>query len=244
MKLNFSYILATILVATLLPTQVFAAKGGKPPPEPVPAVDVDCNGCVDSIDIANGAVTTDELSPALQQQNSQLDARVTALENPVTEIGVDCRPLNLVSGADLRNCVLTGLQVTAGTDLSGANFSGADLRGAWMIEVILINADLSNTKLITARFDSADLTGANLENTDSAAVGTNPVNFTRAILTNANLTNANLTTADFDNADMSGANLTAANLINAQFINANLFNAILDDVITGNNRWWGATCIA
>jgi hypothetical protein len=58
----------------------------KPPTEPTPVIadDVICDGCVDSADISDGAVTSQKLSPSLQQQNSQLDARVTTLENQST----------------------------------------------------------------------------------------------------------------------------------------------------------------
>ena len=69
MKLNHPSILAALLVATLIPAQVFAAKPIKPPPPPVTAEDVVCDGCVNTIDIEDGAVTTNKLSTQLQQQN-------------------------------------------------------------------------------------------------------------------------------------------------------------------------------
>jgi hypothetical protein len=79
MKLNHSSILVTLLVATLLPAQVFAAKGGnKPPPGPVTAGDVVCddvNGCIDTSDIVDGAVTSEKLSPGLQDQLSGLSGK-------------------------------------------------------------------------------------------------------------------------------------------------------------------------
>ena len=48
MRFNHTSILATLLVATLLPAQVFAAKGGKPPPiqQPNHVMWVDANGVI------------------------------------------------------------------------------------------------------------------------------------------------------------------------------------------------------
>ena len=76
--------LLVLLLSAGISANVFA---GKPPPKPPkPAADIICNGCVGTTDIENGAVTTEKLSAALQQQNSQLDARVTALEDKVNTL--------------------------------------------------------------------------------------------------------------------------------------------------------------
>ncbi len=75
-------IIASLVVTTQFSTLAFAAKGGKPPPQPVVAEDVDCTGCVDTADIASGAVNTDKLSAEFLQLINQLEARVTALVNP------------------------------------------------------------------------------------------------------------------------------------------------------------------
>ena len=86
MKLNHPSILATLLVASLLPAQVFAAKPIKPPPEPPPPVtaeDVVCDGCVDTTDIADGAVSAEKLSAILQDRLNQIEAEV-ANNKPVS----------------------------------------------------------------------------------------------------------------------------------------------------------------
>lgn len=253
MKLNYSSILAVLLVATLLPAQVFAAKGGKPPPEPVPIIaeDVVCDdaaGCVDASDIVNGAVTTNKLSPALQQQINNLDARLTALGDSTPNLGADCRPLNLVPGADLRNCILTAIEINSNVDLTGANLSGADLRGASFLSVTLINADLTYSKLRDAQFNGSDLTGATLENADIGCKeracwggGIARADFRNTILTNANLRNTNLDSVDFGGANLQGADLTNANISRAQ-MGADLYQAIVTNVIAFRTVWQSATC--
>jgi hypothetical protein len=87
MKFNYSSIIATLIVGTLVSAQVFAAKGGnKPPPEPVTAGDVVCDdlgGCVDTSDIVDGAVTEQKLSTkvnTLLGTITGLEARLDALE--------------------------------------------------------------------------------------------------------------------------------------------------------------------
>jgi hypothetical protein len=55
---SIMFALAVMYVA-LATNSAWAAKGGKPPSEPVPVIaeDVVCDGCVDTGDIADGAVT-------------------------------------------------------------------------------------------------------------------------------------------------------------------------------------------
>jgi hypothetical protein len=84
MIFNSPLILVTLLAVILLPSQGFAKRPPKPPPEPVTAADVVCNGCVDTIDIADGAVTTVELSDGvndLLDAISQLQAQINQLQS-------------------------------------------------------------------------------------------------------------------------------------------------------------------
>ena len=74
MKSN--YVLLFFL-ATGITTNTFA---GKPPPKP--AADLVCDGCVETIDINDAAVTEEKLSTELQQQINEFEARIAALENP------------------------------------------------------------------------------------------------------------------------------------------------------------------
>lgn len=50
---SIMFALAVVYVA-LVSQSVFAAKGWNKPPEPVIAEDVDCIGCFDTVDIADG----------------------------------------------------------------------------------------------------------------------------------------------------------------------------------------------
>jgi hypothetical protein len=72
------------LLALLISGMVANAFAAKPPPKP--ASDLDCVECVDTADIANGAVTTEKLSPALQQEISQLTALVSELQAQVNQL--------------------------------------------------------------------------------------------------------------------------------------------------------------
>ena len=72
-----------VLYITLLSQPGMAAKPVKPPPEPVIAEDVDCNGCVDTVDIADGAVGTSELSADIQSQLATYGAKIIALQEEV-----------------------------------------------------------------------------------------------------------------------------------------------------------------
>ena len=84
MKAKNIFLIASLVVMTQISTEGLAAKGGnKPPPEPVVAEDVVCDGCVDTTDIADGAVTQQELSTevnTLLESISELEARLDALE--------------------------------------------------------------------------------------------------------------------------------------------------------------------
>jgi hypothetical protein len=82
-------LLLALLSIALVSQSVFAAKGGKPPPEPVPASDVDCIGCVDTGDIADGAVTYQELPPVVVDDFNQLDSRVSEQELRRDIVAVD-----------------------------------------------------------------------------------------------------------------------------------------------------------
>ena len=78
----FKSIMFALLVGYLaiVSQSVWAAKGGKPEPGPVVAEDLDCVGCVDTGDIADGAVTTDKVSAELLDTISLPNDRIDALE--------------------------------------------------------------------------------------------------------------------------------------------------------------------
>lgn len=94
-------------------------------------------------------------------------------------VGVDC-PDNLVPGADLHNCDLSGRDLSD-VSLSGANLSGADLSETRLSGVDLSGADLSDANLTWAAMSCADLSDVNLSGAD---------------LSGANLCNANVNFAD------------------------------------------------
>ena len=68
--MNFKSIILTT-------TLVFSSNAYAVKPPPKPAVDIVCDGCVGTTDIESGAVTSNKLSIELQQQNSELDMRVS-----------------------------------------------------------------------------------------------------------------------------------------------------------------------
>jgi len=61
LKRNISQIIGVVALFTFLLAPAFGAKPVKPTPDPDPASDVVCDGCVDTSDIASGAVTLNEL---------------------------------------------------------------------------------------------------------------------------------------------------------------------------------------
>jgi hypothetical protein len=83
MKANF---LICLLVFAGLSTNAFAVKPIKPPPPPVTAEDVVCDGCVNTIDIEDGAVTTNKLSTQLQQQNDALRSDIDANQSVIANL--------------------------------------------------------------------------------------------------------------------------------------------------------------
>lgn len=111
---------------------------------------------------------------------------------PDEVLGADCTtPPNIVPGAQLKNCDLSGLGVFPST-IDQLDLERADLTGANLTYAYLEVANLSN----------ANLTNANLTGTQLGV----------ANLSNANLTNANLTDAELGYANLTGADLTGANL--------------------------------
>jgi len=95
-KLIFALIVAGFATST------FAVKPIKPPPPPVIAEDVDCDGCVGTTDIEDGAVTSIKLAPGiLPVANSNL----VLLDSANSLIGriIDYSPNN---GFDIKDVVL------------------------------------------------------------------------------------------------------------------------------------------
>jgi uncharacterized protein YjbI with pentapeptide repeats len=122
-------------------------------------------------------------------------------------VGADCtEPPNLVPGADLRNCDLSGRNME-GVDLSNADLSGANLD----------DASLFTSNLVAATFDNASLRNTNLE--DGYAPGGSFIN--------ADLRGANLYFAFFRGGDLSGANFSNQYMSSVDFESAILQNAVL-----------------
>jgi hypothetical protein len=124
MKFNHPSILAALIVVSLLPAQVFAGKPIKPPPPPVTAEDVVCDGCVDTTDIEDGAVTEQKLSSGINDllgTISQLQAQVNNLESEV-EILSEKIPSAYVNIYDANN-VLIGVSIPKNGD-QFKHFSG------------------------------------------------------------------------------------------------------------------------
>jgi hypothetical protein len=87
---SIMFALAVMYVA-LATNSAWAAKGGKPPSEPVPVIaeDVVCDGCVDTGDIADGAVTYQELSPVVVDDINLLDSRIATQDSRTEIVAVD-----------------------------------------------------------------------------------------------------------------------------------------------------------
>ena len=83
MNTSHIFMIASLLIAVQFSTQALAKKPVKPPPLPVTAEDVICDGCVGTTDIEDGAVTQQKLSSGvndLLSTISELQGRLDALE--------------------------------------------------------------------------------------------------------------------------------------------------------------------
>jgi uncharacterized protein YjbI with pentapeptide repeats len=170
---------------------------------------------------------------------------------PPPEVGEDCQPLNLVPGANLHHCDLSGADLSdldlSGANLSSANLANADMSNANLTGAQLDFADLSNVDLVDATMSGANLTNSDLTNADlSNATLINAslsgANLTNATLTNADLTNAALTAANLTGAMLGGANLTDANMSHATLTDANLIGAALFGADLFGVFWANTTC--
>jgi uncharacterized protein YjbI with pentapeptide repeats len=151
------------------------------------------------------------------------------------EVGADCVPLNLVPGADLHNCDLSGAYLInadlahanmAEAILDHANLSGANLTLADLSNATAVFADLSGANLSGINLSNADLNNANLTDADLSPVVNQDGSETPAFLEGANLSFANMSTVN-----LIAAYLPNANLLGAELVGANLFGATLDDAI-------------
>jgi hypothetical protein len=113
---SIMFALAVMYVA-LATNSAWAAKGGKPPSEPVPVIaeDVVCDGCVDTGDIADGAVTYQELSPVVVDDINLLDSRIATQESRTEIVAVDS------------NGNVIGRVVSVFGSGSGSGFKGQDV---------------------------------------------------------------------------------------------------------------------
>ena len=76
-------------------------------------------------------------------------------------VGRDCtNPPNLVLGADLERCNLTGTRLP--DDMRGANLTNANLYGANQDSVNLTGANLFDARMPNANLTGANLSGANM----------------------------------------------------------------------------------
>lgn len=134
-------------------------------------------------------------------------------------------PIFEPEGADLRNTVLDGADLTAivlrrtyleRAYLREAKLNQADLREAFLYRAMLNGAGLREADLREAFLPGADLSGADLQ---------------QAKLTDANLSGANLIEADLIDADLRRCNLRGAELSYANLKGTNLGGADLSGVM-------------
>ena len=77
MKTGYILVIASLLISTQFSSQTFAAWRDT---KDLTADDVNCDGCIGTADIENGAVTNEKLSTSLQQQINRLQTQVDTLE--------------------------------------------------------------------------------------------------------------------------------------------------------------------
>lgn len=169
---------------------------------------------------------TEDPTPALQKQVSDLARRLAVLASPTSltqeqqyQIAFHWRELG---GKDSLRCF--DLQ---GSDLTGVNLSEAILFGADLREASLRMADLQGADLRTANLSKADLSDAYLREASLFEADLSGANLRRANLEGADLQRANLSKADLGEADLRTANLRGASLMGANLQSANLMGANL-----------------
>jgi uncharacterized protein YjbI with pentapeptide repeats len=194
-----------------------------------------------------------------------LTGSVALAQGPV---GADCTdPPNLVPGADLTNCDLSGEEME-GVDISNANLSGANLDDASLFTAIVEgatfdNASLRNTVMEAAEGDGAsfvnadmrgvdlyfaDVRDANLSGANFTDTWMNSIDFERSNMQNAIFTGSTLTGVDLKETDLRGADLSFTLLRNSPMRNADLRNAtLLGAELDGSNvldgiTWGNTTC--
>ena len=123
-----------------------------------------------------------------------------------------------LAGANLRECILNGADLTKITSLKGADFTGAQLHGAH-----LGGQDLS----LAATWAQADFTGSDLQ----TIIGAAGAQLSGAVLDAANLSGRNLTGAHLEGAKLRGSVLTGTNLTGAHLDGADLTGAHLGGTI-------------
>lgn len=128
-----------------------------------------------------------------------------------------------LSGADLRNAVLSGADLRA-VNLRNADLSSANLRAANLRTADLRGANLKSAILWSASLTGSDLRGANLSGADLRSV-----NFRAADLKETDLTDTDLGEANFRTAD-----LTRATLIGAR---TNDLTDFRSSIISGARLW-------
>jgi uncharacterized protein YjbI with pentapeptide repeats len=186
----------------------------------------------------------------------------------VDPVGVDCTsPPNLVPGADLRNCDLSGREMEGvnltNADLTGANlddaslftatvrgakFDGASLRRTNMedadaIGASFVGADMRNVDLYFALVRNANISGADLSDS-----WLNGIDFEGSIAQGANFSGSDIRSVDFKDTDLRGADLSFTDLLyspmqRADLRDANLFRASQfgDDLLV-DITWGNTTC--
>lgn len=190
---------------------------------------------------------------------------VAAAQGPV---GADCTdPPNVVPGADLTNCDLSGEEME-GVDLSNANLTGANLEEANLFTSILRGATFDNANLRSALMEDADardatfigadmrgvdlyfsrLHNANFSNANFSNTYLHSVDFPATTLQNTNFSGATMSHLTMRDADLRGANFTAANLVYVVLEGTDFRDATLLSVDrVGNNNlegitWGNTTC--
>ena len=152
--------------------------------------------------------TAEEIQPP-EPTAEKTKAKKVLTRNEVLEYIKDKKDL---TGTNMSNASLKGIDFSDVDNMSEVNMSGA-----YLPEVTPYKVDLSDANLSGADLSDAKLIGTDLRN----------VNLSKAKLRQADLSDANLSGADLRGANLNGANLNGADLSDAKLARADLRDAIL-----------------
>jgi uncharacterized protein YjbI with pentapeptide repeats len=164
-----------------------------------------------------------------------------------------------LTGANLRECILDGANLTKIASMKGADFTGAHLRGANLGGLDLSNAatwshgDFTGSDLRSiagapaAQLPGAVLDGADLSGRNLAGANLQGAKLRGTVLTGTNLTGAHLDGADLTGAKLGGTILHGASMLGTHFDKVDLTTAQFDPApsftraVTSRTTFVGAT---